>query len=396
MQSLASYGRLAATAASGTMAFGIDGSSTLTGALRTPVRYADVLTGVPGATISNEETRFTLGRFHWLLTAGSAPDSWDLVTWLFSPDPTNTLLALESNALAIRSILTQRAAAMAFAFDYDCPVFDNNGFCLTVGARYGQLGSDINEFAGLVTAAFRLSPEVRIGAFLDQVGGGAVPDGLRMQSRAPLFGGFIVYEQNRDFIGVRLRASVAYQEGKVRVTRRELADTEPGQGTGDLRSFGFAFEASYGFALGQGWAVAPYGGIRRVESSRDSYTESASDTVQFPIAYETFGQYVTSATAGLRVRGALTDRLALVVGAGIEYDLSARMDRYSGTSEIIGVERFDIDVSRDANALRGVGAVGLRYAVAANQHLMLDAGVRQTPYGNDPSVNSMIRYSIGF
>ena len=72
------------------------------------------------------------------------------------------------------------------------------------------------------------------------------------------------------------------------------------------------------------------------------------------------------------------------------------MDRYSGTSEIIGVERFDIDVSRDANELRGVGAVGLRYAVAANQHLMLDAGVRQTPYGNDPSVNSMIRYSIGF
>jgi transposase InsO family protein len=41
-------------------------------------------------------------------------------------------------------------------------------------------------------------------------------------------------------------------------------------------------------------------------------------------------------------------------------------------------------------------SAGMRYMVASNQALAFDASVRQMPYGNDPSVTTMLRYSIGF
>jgi hypothetical protein len=34
--------------------------------------------------------------------------------------------------------------------------------------------------------------------------------------------------------------------------------------------------------------------------------------------------------------------------------------------------------------------------VASNQQLMVDAGVRQTPYSSDPSFSTMLRYGMGF
>jgi hypothetical protein len=43
-----------------------------------------------------------------------------------------------------------------------------------------------------------------------------------------------------------------------------------------------------------------------------------------------------------------------------------------------------------------VGSAGMRYMVASNQALGFDASVRQLPYGNDPSITTMLRYSIGF
>jgi len=312
------------------------------------------------------------------------------------PNAANTLIALQENAAATRAVLNIRAAAAANALEHDCPVFDSRGICVMVGGRYGQVGSDNHEFAGLVTAAFRLSPDVRIGTFADYAVSGGTPDGLRMRSRAPMFGGFIVYEEARDFTGLRLRGSLTYQDGSVRVTRRVLPDTEPGQGTGDLRTFGFGVEASYGFSVAQGWAVAPYGGIRRVESARNQYAEASGEAVLYPIRYDSFGQYVTSAVAGLRVRGALTDGLTFIAGVGVEYDLSAKMDRYAGSSDIYGLERFAINMGQNANEVRGAASIGLRYALAANQQVMVDAGVRQTPYSNEPSVSTMLRYAVGF
>ena len=315
------------------------------------------------------------------------------------PSAANTRIALEANSGAVRSVLIQRAAATTYALDYDCSVFDQYGFCVTVGARNSQIGSDYadsGETAGLLTVAYRVTPEFRIGGFIDQNLVSNSPVGVSPKNTQPMLGAFAVYQENPNFAGLMIRAALAYQEGDLRITRPQLENTEPGTGRTRTDALAFGGEIAYGFPLDGTWVAQPYAGLRRSDSQRQGYTETTSDTVAFPLTYNRFGQTVTSGTAGLRLRGAITPEFSLTFGAGMEYDLDSKVDRYSGTSTITQLETFSINASQQQNELRAVGSAGMRYMVASNQAVAFDASVRQLPYGNDPSITTMLRYSIGF
>ena len=105
---------------------------------------------------------------------------------------------------------------------------------------------------------------------------------------------------------------------------------------------------------------------------------------------------MTNGTAGLRLRGAITPEFSLTFGAGMEHDLSSKVDRYSGRSTIPDLETFSIPASQQQNETRAAASAGMRYMIASNQALAFDASVRQMPYGNDPAITTMLRYSIGF
>jgi hypothetical protein len=400
VRSSSEFGLLAVTSPSGgPMTFGVDSTSTLPGTLRNTIRYTDVLTGVAASAITNEETRTTFGRYHWTLTAGSAANSWDLLAWMFSPDPANTQLALQSNANAVQNVLAQRAATTSFALEYDCSVFDAHGLCVSLGLRNTQIGNtyaDSGEVAGLLTAAYRLTPEFRIGGFIDQGFVTNSPASVDPKNTQPMLGGFAVFQESADFSGLTLRAGLAYQQGDLRISRAALTDAEPGTGVARTTALAFGGEIAYGVPVDGGWLAQPYLGLRRSDSQRNGYTEATSDSVQFPITYSRFGQAVTSATAGLRLRGAITPQFGVVLGAGMEYDVDSKMDRYAGTSGIVGLESFSINAAGQQNELRAVGSAGMRYMIASNQAIAFDAAVRQLPYGNDPSITTMLRYSIGF
>jgi outer membrane autotransporter protein len=211
-----------------------------------------------------------------------------------------------------------------------------------------------------------------------------------------MLGAFAVYQENADFSGLTIRAGLAHQEGDLRITRPDLTDTEAGTGRARTTALAFGGEIAYGFPLDNTWVAQPYAGLRRSDSQRQGYTETTSDSVEFPITYDRFGQQVTSATAGLRLRGAITPQFSLTFGAGMEHDLNSKVDRYAGTSTISGLESFSINAGQQQNETRAVGSAGMRYMIASNQALGFDASVRQMPYGNDPSVTTMLRYSIGF
>jgi len=399
VRSASEFGRLAVSSPTGTMTFGVGNSSTLVDRLRTTVRYTNVLAGLQANHIANEETPFTLGVYHWMLTAGTGANNWDLLAWMLLPDPVNTELGLQSNSSAVHSVLGQRAAATTFALDYDCSVFDQHGFCVSVGFRNSQMGSnyaDSGETAGLLTAAYRVTPEFRIGGFIDQGLVSQSPVGVDPKNTQPMLGAFAVYQENSDFSGLTIRAALAYQEGDLRITRPELSGTEAGTGRARTTALAFGGEIAYGFPLDGTWVAQPYAGLRRSDSQRQGYTETTSDSVEFPISYNRFGQQVTSATAGLRLRGSITPEFSLTFGAGMEYDLNSKVDRYAGRSTIPGLETFSINASQQQNEVRAVGSAGMRYMIAPNQALAFDASVRQMPYGNDPSITTMLRYSIGF
>jgi hypothetical protein len=299
----------------------------------------------------------------------------------------------------VHSVLAQRAAATTFALDYDCSVFDQHGLCVSVGVRNSQMGSnyaDTGETAGLLAAAYRVTPEFRIGGFIDQGLVSQSPTGVDPKNTQPMLGAFAVYQENQDFSGLTIRAALAYQEGDLRITRPELSGTEAGTGRARTTALAFGGEIAYGFPLDDTWVAQPYAGMRRSDSQRRGYTETTSDSVEYPITYNRFGQQVNSVTAGLRLRGSITPEFSLTFGAGMEHDLNSKMDRYAGTSTISGLESFSINASQQQNETRAVGSAGMRYMIASNQALAFDASVRQMPYGNDPSITTMLRYSIGF
>jgi len=333
VRSLTSFGRLAVSNPTGTMTFGVDASSALTAK-----HYRNVLTGVPASAITNEDTQFfSPGGFALRLQAGSTEGSWDLLAWVEETatelgTARRTLLGLQSSSGAVHSLLSQRAAATTFALDYDCSVFDQHGFCVSVGFRNSQMGSnyaDSGETAGLLTAAYRVTQHIRIGGFIDQNLVSQSPVGVDPKNTQPMLGGFAVYQENLDFSGLMIRAALAYQEGDLRITRPELPDT----GRARTSALAFGGEIAYGVPLDGTWVAQPYLGLRHSDSQRRGYTETDADSATYPITYNRFGQQVTSATAGLRLRGSITPEFSLTFGAGMEYDLNSTVDRYAGRSD---------------------------------------------------------------
>ncbi len=397
---------------------GISGVAAPTGVMRFDVSqystaiaggtYTAVLQNIAASQLDPTSLSGIAGGLAWQLVDPDQDNSWDLLVVSSAPpappappgpDAANTLLGLQSNAYAVRSVLSQRAAATTFALDYDCSVFDQHGLCVSVGARNTQMGSnysDSGETAGLLTAAYRVTQELRLGGFIDQNLVSQSPVGVDPKNTQPMLGAFAVYQENPDFSGLTIRAALAYQEGDLRITRPEITDTEAGTGRTRTTAVAFGGEIAYGVPLDETWIAQPYAGLRRSDSQRRGYTETTSDSVEFPVTYNRFGQQVTSATAGLRLRGAITPEFSLTFGAGMEHDLDSKMDRYAGTSAISGLETFSINASQQQNETRAVGSAGMRHMVASNQALGFDASMRQLPYGNDPSVTTMVRYSIGF
>jgi hypothetical protein len=375
------------------MAFGIEESSTPT----IGTTYTAVLEGMGSEAL--ESVTGASGDFGWTLLDPDNDLIWDLRISALGPDAANTLLGLQANSNAVRSVLSQRAAMTSFALDNDCSVFDTYGLCVSVGFRTSQIGSEYNdngETAGILSFAYRVTPEFRLGGFIDQSLTSNTPVGVDAKNTQPMLGAFAVYQENANFSGLTVRAAMAYQQGDLRITRPEFENTEAGTGRARTTAMAFGAELAYGFPIDSSWVAQPYGGIRRTDSERRGYTETTSEAVEFPITYSRYGQVVTSATAGLRLRGAITPQFSLTFGAGVEYDLDSKMDRYAGTSAIPDLESFSITTNQQQNELRGVGTAGMRYMIAANQALAVDTSIRQLPYGNDPAISTMLRYSIGF
>ena len=310
---------------------------------------------------------------------------------------TNTQITLAANASDVRQALNARTAAMAGAMDYDCAAFDVHGYCVSFQARYSAMDS-VNEGAGVLTAAYRLSPQLRLGAFLDYSLVRRDPQGLKFGDPQPLIGAFLGYDQEGEGRGLQGKLSAAMNLGAVTVTRATgLPDTEPGAGKASLNSYGLAGEIGWGLALDGATMVTPYVGLRHTQARRGAYGERAvAGVVDFPLSYDPFSQRLTTATAGLRMKGQVTDQIGFQLGLGVEYDLAHKASAYAGASAIPGLETFALPGSETSNRFRPVGNIGLFYQIDRTQRLTATATVRGQAFSNQPAVSVLIGYQAAF
>ena len=380
-----------------TPASSISGTMTLNGQTTTNITTATtwynastVVTGTGGADILS---------FYWAFKdVGLALDNISLIPATPpGPDATNTTVALRSNSGMLRGVMDRRLSDLALMSSYDCQTFDKYGVCLSFQARYTNFDS-FNEGSGILTAAYRLTDNVRLGTFIDYRASETEPTGIKFSNDLPTFGAFVGYSQHLNGTGLQGKALAAVQNGNATVTRdNSLTRTEPGSGKGSLNSYMVSGELGWGFAISPSMLATPYVGVRYTDATRGGYTEgTVSGTVDYPVSYSDYSQRLTTATAGVRLAGMLTDKVGYQIGAGLEHDLRQQTSAYSGTSTISGLETFAINVDGVKNRTRGVGSVGMFYQVEKNQRLISNVSIRNQAYTSQTAVSAMAGYQVAF
>lgn len=312
------------------------------------------------------------------------------------PDAANTLIALTNNSHRVRDALTQRAAAITNTMDYDCRDFSTQNICVSFQARYTGFDS-MSDGAGVMTAAYRFNPNMRVGAFIDQRSAQGKKTGIDYSGDMPTVGAFIGYTQQPNNTGLQAKLAVSGNTGNITANRdASLANTEAGSGKSSLNSWAVGAELGWGMIVGNSHIATPYMGLRYSDVTRGSYTESTTTDVTSPLSYNGYFQRQTTATAGVRFAGQLTDTLSYQVGLGGEYDVGRSANHYSGTSAISGLETFSVNTNTTSNRLRGNASAGLAYAIDKNQKITVSTSVRNQAYSSQPSVTTMAGYQVSF
>ena len=304
--------------------------------------------------------------------------------------------ALGADASNLRNTMSQHGAILAGALDYDCATFDKNGLCLSFQARYSGSGN-MNDGAGVLTGAYSVSPTLRIGGFIDYRVSASNPTGLKFGDQAPIFGGFAKYSEQLDGTGVQTKVAAAINTDRVTVTRSVLDQTEAGSGKASLNSYALAGELGWGFRLDSKMIATPYVGLRYMEATRGAYSEaSVAGAVDYPLAYANFHQRLTTGLLGLRLNGALDERIGYQLGAGIEYDFAQQVSHYTGTSSISGLAAFDVNPGVSSIRARATGSAGLYYQIDRTQRLTGSVAVRQPAYGSNAVSSVLLGYQAAF
>ena len=399
----ASTGSLLMTmTASGPRSFTIGGAASLDGAL--------TLTAAPGAYRSGTYRLLTAGSlagtfssfstnmasFARLYSLSYTSTTVDLVL-VAGRDAANTTRAMAANSANLRNLMNQRTAALSGMMDYDCATFDTYGVCLSFQARYGAMDT-LNDGAGVLTAAVRLSPHLRLGGFIDQAATRNAPTGLRQNAQPPSFGAFVGFNQRADGLGLQGRISAAMNRGDLRVTRdASLAETEAGSGKSRLAGAAVAAELGYGIAWAGTLRATPYMGFRFTDVSRAAYGEDAvSGTVDNPIAYAALHQRLGTASLGLRLNGMASDRIGYQLGMGVDYYAFSAASAYVGVSGIYGLEAFALPGASLGRRASPVGSAAIFYQIDRTRRLTGHVSVRGQAFSSQTAVSVMGGYQAAF
>ena len=383
------YGQLSGSSITGSTTFGINAASLITSRL-----YTGVLQGLASGKVGGAKTG-SYDNMNWTLALqGGSSVNWDLT--FSGVSLTQTQISLASQAQKLRSAFNSSVASSNFANmnTYDCNLFDQNNMCISAGGKYTNIDNpSSNHSAAVVVLGYKVSPNIRIGGFLDQSINNNTPTGVRLSNSNPMMGAFAVWNQNADGLGYQAKIANAYQDKDVTTTRDAVATSEAGTGKTNLNTQSYIGELSYAFNYRDSTLVRPYFALRYTNIKQDAYTEDS--TVSSPLTYAKLGDRSTTALMGVKLNHALTPRTNLTASLGVEQDINHKTDQLTATAaDISGLtsENFNNNIKRT----RPVASAGAYYAVAKNQRLSGEVYYQQLPFQSTGSATAYVNYMIGF
>lgn len=223
--------------------------------------------------------------------------NWAIVTRYISAADTQSSLTTLSGKIRSYFNATVMSSNYANMNTYDCNLFDKNNMCISAGGRYTNIDNpSSNHSAAVVTLGYKVSPNIRIGGFLDQSVNNNTPTGINVSNKNPMMGAFAVWNKNADGLGYQIKIANAYQDKDVRSTRDAFGETgEAGTGKTNLNTQSYVGELSYAFNYKDSTIVRPYFAMRYTNIKQDAYTETGVDN---PLSYAKLGDRSTTALMG--------------------------------------------------------------------------------------------------
>jgi hypothetical protein len=367
----------------------------------TNFRYKDVLQGIYNLDnmISGQTGTYIVGSriYNYSLERSieNPGSSWDL---LVSGGPTalDTQSSIEYQSRQLRSAFNTQTVAANFALNYDCNVFDVKGMCISAGGRYTTIDNPgINNSAAVVTLGYKVNPNIRMGAYLDQNINISKPTGIDISNNTPLMGLYAVWNKEQSGLGYQVRLANTYQDKDVTQTRTVFDTSEAGSGKSSLTSQSYLAELSYAFQYQDKTLVRPYAGLRYTHLKQKGYTEDTTDTVTDPLTVAALRDKGITALLGVKVNRSLTDKATLTAQLGFEQDVHHNVGNYSAT-DLNGSDLTAIAFNSNIKRTRPVASIGTFYDVTKTQRASATINYQQLPFQSTGSTTAYFNYMIGF
>ena len=369
---------------SGPMHFGIYAGSAIS-----TQSYANVLKNLPEDYIGSTRTGTYQG-LTWKLGAGNGSNKWDLN---FSGTNTAVMSALNQTTTALQNAFTLQNTVLVNGFTYDCPVFDKNNVCVSVGARGTSVNTDsVNSTGGLLIGAYRMSNQIRLGAYIDQNISTNSTGIVKVANASPMVGLFGVWNERQDGTGAEVKVSAGYGQKNTTMTRPIVDGTEAGSGSSSLISQGVQAIGKYGFAVASKTIVSPYAGLRYTQNNMGGYIEGSSASVTAPLTYSAVNTNATTVVAGLGANYKVMPSITLLASAGLENDLNTSNGTYAATG-LYGIN--PISFNSNPVRTRATASAGAYYDLAKNQRVSLSYIFRQEQFQGVNTNAAFLTYAIG-
>ena len=278
----------------------------------------------------------------------------------------------------------------------DCSIFDKNGGCVSISGNYSSAVAPSNPAtseSGILTLAFKLNDNFRIGAYVDQTVSAQTLYGIKISNTLPTFGIFGVWAPTPGNAGFSVRVSAGYSMKDLKIARSTVGTSEAGIGSSGLATKGARTVIGYDVPITDGLTIAPYLGARYERQDLGSYTEAASATVAAPLTYASLVVDRAAVIGGGRLSGKIGQSFGLFADLGVEHDFLP----IGGALTASGVTGLtSVTSSLGGSKVRPIGSVGAYYDLAKNQRISLSANYRKEAFQSSGSASTMLTYALGF
>jgi hypothetical protein len=276
---------------------------------------------------------------------------------------------------------------------YECQVYGAGGGCFSIGGRYADSNSpDTWSYGGVMQAGYKLTDQVRIGAFVDQTFDADGQD-IDLDKNTPMFGFNLIWNQNPDWLGFQLKLGNTYQNLDANIHRATIGASQNANGDTEFTAQTYLAQASYRFLSDSKKSLyEPVFAARYSQVKMDGFTDNAGA----PLIYNSAKNETTSLIMGMKTRHQLAPKWYALLDVAVEHDIDDDEDQL--TARINGMTSSFSSASFNStdDKTRLLGSLGGIYMITPNQQLEAKYYVQESRYNNNEDTLLFANYSLGF